>query len=288
VGLIGGKSRVTDDATLGHVTHYRGSPDTRQYVCVIRGCPEGECTPQRGLGGTPAVAVTLSGVVIRTGTPTAAGVSLQVPQGQSVALRSHSDSTAVDVLDVVAGLRRPLSGEVVVDGAAVHRLSGAAMERYRGERGLVSPRFPLLSSLSVTDNVLAASRSRRAEARVRARAAELLVETDTAHLAAARVDTLTAEQRWRILVARALLAAPRLVLAEDPTPVLDPRSAARVLDLLVDAHERYGFTLFLATDRLATAARCQRLVSLADGMVQADELAADEDPWTRGRVDRIG
>jgi putative ABC transport system ATP-binding protein len=218
----------------------------------------------------------------------AVGVSLQIPPGQSVALLSQSDSTAIDVLDVVAGLRRPRSGTVIVGGTLVHRLSGAAMERYRGDRGLLSARFPLLSSLSVTDNVLAASRSRRADARARERAAEVLVITGAAHLAAARVEALTAEQRWRVLVARALLPAPRLILAEDPTQLMEQRSATRVLDLLMDAHAQYGFTLLLATGRLAAAARCQRLVSLANGMVQADDVGGDDDPWTRGRVDRIG
>lgn len=258
-------------------------------MSVVSGQQAGECGPHSESLTTAGVAVTLTGVVVRAGTSPAAGVSLQIPPGQSVALRSQADDTALDVLDVVAGLRRPRSGVVTVDGTEVHRLSGAALERYRGDRGLLSSRFPLLSSLSVTDNVLAAARSRRADTRARERAAELLVLTGVAHLAAARVETLTAEQRWRILVARALLAAPRLVLAEDPTQVLEPRSAARVLDLLMDAHGRYGFTLLLATDRLAAAARCRRLVSLADGVVITDEQSGDDDdPWTRGRVDRVG
>jgi predicted ABC-type transport system involved in lysophospholipase L1 biosynthesis ATPase subunit len=235
------------------------------------------------------VAVTLTGVVVRSGARAAAGISLLIPAGQSVALHSHVDSsTAVDVLDVVAGLRRPRSGQVIVGGVAVHRLTGAAVERYRADRGLLSERFPLLSSLSVTENVLAASRSRRADARARERAAELLVLTEMGHLASARVEALTAEQHWRVLVARALLPVPRLVLAEDPTPSLEPRSATRILDLLMDAHGRYGFTLLLATGRLVTAARCRRIVTVAGGLVTADELSDDDDPWTRGRVDRIG
>jgi putative ABC transport system ATP-binding protein len=234
------------------------------------------------------VAVTLAGVVVGDSTSASAGISLQVPAGQSVALRSQSDTTAVEVLDVVAGLRRPRSGQVLVDGVAVHRLNGAARERYRAHRGLLSSRFPLLSSLSVTDNVLAASRSRRADAPARNRADGLLAITGAAHLTATPVDALTAEQQWQILVARALLPGPRLVLAEDPTPSLEPRSAARILDLLVDAHRRYGFTLLLATSRLATAARCSRLVTLADALLTADELSGDDDPWTRGRIDRIG
>jgi putative ABC transport system ATP-binding protein len=249
--------------------------------------PVGSAPIELGGGHHRGAAVTLTDVVVRVGALVPTGVSLQVPAGQSVALYSQADRTAVEVLDVVAGLRRPRSGQVVVDGAAVHRLSRAAMERYRGDRGLLSFRFPLLSSLSVTDNVLAASRSLRAGARARDRAAELLVVTGATDLAAMPVEKLTAEQQWRVLVARALLPVPRLVLAEDPTPGLEPRSAARILDLLIDAHGRYGFTLLLATDRLAAAARCQRLVSLAEGLM-TDELSGDDDPWTRGRIDRIG
>jgi ABC-type methionine transport system ATPase subunit len=258
----------------------------RQYVSVISGA--GEHPPDRGAADASGVAVTLTGVVVRGGAPAAAGMTLRIPAGQSVALHSHVDATAVDVLDVVAGLRRPMSGQVIVGGVSVHRLSGAPMERYRADRGLLSRRFPLLSSLSVTENVLAASRSRRADARVRDRAAELLVLTGASHLASIPVDALTAEQRWRILIARALLPAARLVLAEDPTPSLEPRSATRILDLLIDAHGRYGFTLLLATDRLVTAAHCRRIVTLAGGLVTGDELTGDDDPWTRGRVDRIG
>jgi putative ABC transport system ATP-binding protein len=257
-------------------------------VVVISGDRAGGRASRADAASPQGAAVTLTGLVVRAGASPSAGVSLLIPASQGVALRSQADATAVDVLDVVAGLRRPRSGQVVVGGVAVHQLSGAAMERYRADRGLLSARFPLLSSLSVTDNVLAAARSRRADARARERAVELLAITGAGHLTATPVEALTAEQQWRILVARALLPAPRLVLAEDPTPSLEPRGAARILDLLIDAHGRDGFTLLLVTDRLATAARCRRLVTLAGGLVSGDELTGGDDPWTRGRIDRIG
>jgi putative ABC transport system ATP-binding protein len=235
--------------------------------------------------------VALTGVRVggRERHPTAAadGINVHITAGQSVAMYDQADGSAVDLLDVVGGLRRPRSGQVGVDGVAVHRLSGGSLERYRGERGLISGRFRLLSSLSVTDNVLAALRTRRAHAAARDHAAELLAIAGAARLATRRVDALTAEQQWRVLIARALLAAPRLMLAEDPASVLDPRSARRVQDLLMDAHARFGFTLLLATGRLATTVRCERVVSLADGQLTADELTGD-DEWTRGRIDRIG
>jgi putative ABC transport system ATP-binding protein len=98
---------------------------------------------------------------------------------------------------------------------------------------------------------------------------------------------VTAEQQWRVLIARAMLNEPQLVAADDPSPGLDSRAAAHVLDMLMDAQARFEFTLLLATRRLATAARCDRVVGLVDGQVTMDELIGD-DAWTRGRVDRIG
>ena len=248
--------------------------------------------PLPGPTNVSGATLTLAGVVCRGGRADAGrpvpGVSLQVPPGQSVALLSQPASAAADLLDVVAGLRRPRSGQVAVDEVAVSRLSGPGLDRYRAGRGLLSARFPLLPWLSVTDNVLAALLSGRVGPAVRERAAQLLAMTGAAHLAASPVDTLPAEQQWRILIARALLPLPRLMLAEDPAPVLDSRSATAILDLLMDAHALFGFTLLLTTGRLATAIRCQRLVTLVDGVVAGDELVSGDDAWTRGRIDRVG
>jgi ABC-type phosphate/phosphonate transport system ATPase subunit len=175
-----------------------------------------------------------------------------------------------------------------VDDLAVHRLGVPELDRYRGGRGLLSTRWPLLPSLSVTDNVLAARLSRRVDAATRERAAWLLSITGTADVAASPVNVLTAEQHWRILIARALVQSPKLVLAEDPTPALDPRGAGAVLDLLMEVHALLGFTLVLGVNRIAAATRCQRLVSMHDGAIIEDELIAGDDVWTRGRIDRIG
>ena len=244
-------------------------------------------------GGRPGVTIELHDVVCRRGgtepgsLPVAVGVSLVMPPGQSVALLSEPRSDAASLLDVIAGLTRPRSGQVRVDGVGVDDLSGAELDRYHARRGLVSARFPLLPSLSVTDNVLAALLAGRVDAATRERAARLLELTGAARLTG-RVDQLTVEQQWRIMVARALVSSPRLVLAEDPASSLDSRAAARVLDVLMDAHATFGFTLILTADRLTTAVRCQRQVTLADGTVTEDEIASGDDAWTRGRIDRIG
>jgi len=230
-----------------------------------------------------------------------AGIGLTVPPGQSVALLSRPREVSVELLDVVAGLPprslHPSPESVLVDGVAVDRLRGPALDRYRASRGLLSTRFPLLPSRSVLENVLAALPSGRVDARVRGRALDLLQVTGATDLPASPQETpvraLTAEQQWRVLIARALLPAPRLVLAEDPAaggqaPGLDGRAATAVWDLLTDMHALFGFTLLVAASRTATAIRCQRIVTLSGWTVTGDELAGGDDPWTRGRVDRIG
>ena len=258
------------------------------------GPPVGGQRPAPGTTGQLAGAsIELVSVVWQSGPADAggstdpAGVSLSVPPGQSIALLSQPRETVIGLLDVIAGLSRPLSGQVRVDGLAVDRLGGQELDRYRARRGLVSARFPLLRSLSVTDNVLAALLVGRVDEPARERAALLLELTGAARLAGP-VDRLPAEDQWRIMIARALVSSPRLVLAEDPTEILDSRAAGRILDVLMDVHAALGFTLVLAADRLATAVRCQRQVILAGGSVVEDEMASGDDAWTRGRIDRIG
>jgi putative ABC transport system ATP-binding protein len=230
-----------------------------------------ECRPSEASAGDPGVV----------------GLSLRVPPGQSLALVSQPRGTATALFDVIAGLRRPRSGQVRVGGVAVHRLGGREASRYRAGRGLVSPRFPLLASLRVTDNLLAAPPAGGPGRAAAERAAGLLEFAGLTRLDVP-VEELTAEEKWRVMIARALVPSPRLLLAEDPATEVEPRSVDRVLDVLLDAHARFGFTLVLAAERLAAAARCERRVRLVGGVIAEDELTGDDDGWTRSRVDRIG
>jgi predicted ABC-type transport system involved in lysophospholipase L1 biosynthesis ATPase subunit len=246
-----------------------------------------------GSGRGPGAAIELDNVMCRSGVPdvsgdsSAEGVSLQVPPGQSLALLGQPLGTATGLLDVIAGLSRPRAGRVWVDGVAVDRLGGAELDRYRARRGLVSPRFPLLPSLSVTDNVLAVPPVGRIGAPTVERAVRLL-EFVGANRLAGPVHQLPAEEQWRIMIARALVSSPRLLLAEEPASGLDSRATDRVLDVLMDAHGAFGFTLVLTGSRLATTVRCQRRVFVAGGSVVEDEVISGDDGWTRSRVDRIG
>jgi putative ABC transport system ATP-binding protein len=268
--------------------------DRSGMIGSVRECGSPVTEPPAATSGEcgPGAAIELHNVVCRAGPAGGgdsgvAGVSLQVPPGQSLALRGQPQGSATALLDVLAGLRRPRAGEIRVDGVAVHRLGGREASRYRAGRGLVSPRFPLLASLPVTDNVLAAPSAGRPGG-PGAELAERLLEFAGVTRLSVPVEQLTAEERWRVMIARALVPSPRLLLAEDPAAEVGARAVDRVLDVLMDAHARFGFTLVLAAERPAAAVRCERRVSLVDGTVAEDEITGDDDGWTRGRVDRIG
>jgi putative ABC transport system ATP-binding protein len=298
VGFL--NSQVADYLGMWSVGHYE--------VVVQSGPPAGGQPSAPSSGRGPGAAIELGNVVGPgrvagadggSGTRSASlpdsslpdssipGVSLIVPPGQSLALLSQPPGAVTSLFDAIAGLSRPSAGQVLVDGVAVNRLSRAELDRYRARRGLVSPRFPLLPSLSVIDNVLAAPPVGRAGAPSADRATRLLELAGAARLAGP-VRLLSAEEQWRIMIARALVSSPRLLLAEDPAPGLDAAAADRVLDVLMDAHAMFGFTLVLTANRPNTAVRCQRRVRVAGGRVVEDEITGGDDAWTRSRIDRIG
>lgn len=280
------------------VTDYLGIPTIGHYGMVQSGPPAGGQPSAPGSGRGPGAVIELGSVVVPgsvTGADGASGasevglpgVSLLVPPGQSLALLSQPPSAAIGLFDAIAGLSRPRAGLVRVDGVEVNRLGRAELDRYRARRGLVSPRFSLLPSLSVLDNVLAAPPVGRAAPPSADRVMRLL-ELAGADRLTGPAGRLSAEEQWRIMIARALVSSPRLLLAEDPAPGLAAAAADRVLDALMDAHAMFGFTLVLTASRPATAVRCQRRVLVAAGRVVEDELTGGDDAWTRSRIDRIG
>ena len=181
------------------VTDYLGIPTFGHYGVVQSGPPTGGQPSAPDSGRPPGAAIELGGVVGPggstgadgdSGTPGVGlpgaglpGVSLSVPPGQSVALLSQPPAAATGLFDAIAGLSRPRAGLVRVDGVAVNELSRAELDRYRARRGLVSPRFSLLPSLSVIDNVLAAPPVDRAGAPSADRALRLLELAGAARLA---------------------------------------------------------------------------------------------------------
>jgi putative ABC transport system ATP-binding protein len=206
------------------------------------------------------------------GPPALSGVSLRITAGEAVAILGPSGSGKSTLLNLVAGLDRPSSGRVTVDGVRVDELGEAGSARYRRAKiGMVFQFFNLLDDLTVADNVmLPAQLAGTSRGTAQRRAAELLGTLGIDRHARAYPGRLSGGERQRVAVARALMNRPALLLADEPTGALDTASGQEVRQLLNDLHAD-GQTIVLVTHDLALAESCAtRTVQLVDGRVAAD------------------
>jgi putative ABC transport system ATP-binding protein len=199
-------------------------------------------------------------------------VTLAVAAGEVAAVMGPSGSGKSTLLNLVAGLDRPTSGSVRVDGVELTRIGEAELARYRRTKvGLVFQFFNLLNNLTVLDNVAVPAELAglgRREARLRALA--LLEDLGLRGQARSFPARLSGGQRQRVAVARALVNRPPLLLADEPTGALDRRSGEQVMDLLTELN-RSGQTILLVTHDARLAERCaSRVVTLVDGAVAGD------------------
>jgi putative ABC transport system ATP-binding protein len=191
---------------------------------------------------------------------------LAVDPGQFLAIRGPSGSGKSTLLALVGGLARPSQGRVVVAGHEISSMTPAERARFRSENiGFVFQMFHLLPYLSVLDNVLvAAPRKNRRAARESAEA--LLERFDLAGRRGHRPAQLSAGERQRVAMARALLNRPQLLLADEPTGNLDDRNADVVLDFLAQFHAEGG-TILLVTHHPNAARRAAQSIDLDHGRI---------------------
>jgi ABC-type lipoprotein export system ATPase subunit len=194
------------------------------------------------------------------------GVDLEVERGETVAIMGPSGCGKSTLLYLLGGLDRPTSGEIWLDDQDVTRLSERALARLRRDAiGFVFQAFHLMDELTAVENVelpaLLAGRSPRA---ARQRATELLDRVGLTDRAKFLPTQLSGGQRQRVAVARALVAEPLVVLADEPTGNLDSASTRDVLRLFDQLHAA-GQTLVIVTHDPRIAATADRMISMRDG-----------------------
>ncbi len=206
------------------------------------------------------------------------GVSLAVEAGRSAAIVGPSGSGKTSLLMVLAGLERATSGRVAIAGQDLGALDEDGRALLRGANiGIVFQSFHLVPTMTALENVaLPLEFARAPDAFPRARA--LLGEVGLG----GRLDHFPAQlsggEQQRVAIARALSADPKLLLADEPTGNLDTRTGRAIVDLLFGLQKRRGATLVLITHDEALAARCDRIVRMADGrVVDTDAAAATSD-----------
>ncbi|THA86088.1 ABC transporter ATP-binding protein [Streptomyces sp. A0592] len=197
------------------------------------------------------------------------GLSLEIRAGDAVAVMGPSGCGKSTLLNMVAGLDRPTSGTVEVQGHDLGGLNETGLALFRRRHiGMVFQFFNLIDDLPALDNVALAAQLTGIPARqARRRALELLDELGVADRRNNYPATLSGGERQRIAVARALMNRPALLLADEPTGALDSRAGEQVMDLLIDLNQ-IGQTLLVVTHDPELATRCaSRLVEVADGRV---------------------
>ena len=194
-------------------------------------------------------------------------IDLDVAAGEWVAIVGESGSGKSTLLNIIAGLDRPGSGEVRLDGRALDFGDDDALALWRRRHlGFVFQSFHLLPYLSVGDNVALPLALLGIDSRERAkRAGEALAAVGLAGLDSRRPATLSGGEMQRAAIARALVHAPRLLLADEPTGNLDEAAASTVLDCFGDAVKRVGAAAMMVTHSPVAAARASRVLRLAAG-----------------------
>ncbi|MDH6578608.1 ABC transporter ATP-binding protein [Kitasatospora sp. MAP5-34] len=200
------------------------------------------------------------------------GIDLRIRAGEAVAVMGPSGCGKSTLLNMVAGLDRPTSGTVRVQGQDLGQLNETGLALFRRRHiGMIFQFFNLIDDLPALDNVALAAQLTGTSARqARRRALELLDELGVAHRKDTYPAALSGGERQRVAVARALMNRPALLLADEPTGALDSRSGEQVMDLLIDLNQ-LGQTLLIVTHDPQLAARCaSRLVEVADGKVDRE------------------
>ena len=199
-------------------------------------------------------------------------IDLDVAPGEFLAIEGPSGSGKSTLLGLLAGIDRADSGTVTVLGHDLARLSPTERARLRRSGiGVVFQAFGLVGSLSAGDNVaLPLALDGVPAADRRARADAVLARVGLDGFAPARIDELSGGERQRIGVARALVANPTLILADEPAGSLDDDNARDVLNLLEEASRAGGATLVLVTHDPHSAARSDRRMSMRDGRLTAE------------------
>lgn len=199
-------------------------------------------------------------------------ISFRIGAGESAAIVGVSGAGKSTLLGLLAGLDRPTSGRVLLDGTDLHKLDEDELARLRAGRvGFVFQAFQLLPGMTALENVLlplelAGAENADATARAELRRVGL---ADRLHHYPRQ---LSSGEQQRVAIARAYAGSPRILFADEPTGNLDRQTADRVAELLFALNEERGANLVLVTHDAGLARRCRRVLTLVGGRLQDGEL----------------
>lgn len=196
------------------------------------------------------------------------GISLEINQGQSVAIVGASGSGKTTLLSLMAGLDSPTNGEIVLGGdQVITAMDEAERAAVRGAMvGFVFQTFQLLGSLSALENVMLPAEL-RGEASALDNAKSLLERVGLGHRLQHYPRQLSGGEQQRVAIARAFASNPSILFADEPTGNLDSKTGDKIIDLLFELNADFGTTLVLVTHDSRLAARCDASIRIEAGQL---------------------
>ena len=201
------------------------------------------------------------------------GITLEINQGESVAIVGASGSGKTTLLSLLAGLDSPSEGAIVLGGDQdITMMSEAQRAKLRGEMvGFVFQTFQLLSSLTALENVMLPGEL-RSDPQAEDNAKKLLDRVGLGHRLQHYPRQLSGGEQQRVAIARAFASNPKILFADEPTGNLDAKTGAKITDLLFDLNADFGTTLVLVTHDARLASRCERSILIEAGQLVSEVL----------------
>lgn len=196
------------------------------------------------------------------------GITLEINQGQSVAIVGASGSGKTTLLSLLAGLDSPTQGTIILGGDQnITLMSEAQRAKLRGAMvGFVFQTFQLLSSLTALENVMLPGEL-RGDSGAGDNATRLLERVGLGHRLTHYPRQLSGGEQQRVAIARAFASNPKILFADEPTGNLDAKTGSKIIDLLFDLNADFGTTLVLVTHDARLAGRCERSILIEAGQL---------------------
>ena len=200
------------------------------------------------------------------------GVSFSVEKGEFVAVIGPSGSGKSTLLHILGGVDRPTGGKVFMDGKDVYAQDEEQLAIFRRRQvGLIYQFYNLIPVLNVTENITLPVLMDGQKVNQN-RLAELMTTLNLTGRENHLPNQLSGGQQQRVSIGRALMNAPAVVLADEPTGNLDSRSSREIVELLKVSNEKYGQTLLVITHDESIALQADRILSIEDGKITRDEV----------------
>ncbi len=200
------------------------------------------------------------------------GINVEVQRGEFVAIIGKSGSGKSTFINMITGIDRPTSGEIMINGAPVHSFTEAQMAAWRGRNlGIVFQFFQLFPTLTILENIILPmelnnlySKRERKE-----RAMQLLEKVEMTDQAHKLPSAISGGQQQRVAIARAIVNKPAMIMADEPTGNLDSKVGKEIMNLLLNLNRDSGTTLIIVTHDPVIAEQTQRVIRLRDGLLES-------------------